>query len=330
MVSTSSQLVVCYSLGTGAGFDVQLAGLSRQICEDIAEILALNEDFVTIAQMLLVREGPEGPRYGLGLKSTAFAVFYSLPETRWIIESTRAIGGDIALTGRLVDDEDGLILSINMLDVRRNVLLFCGLEHCERDAIHHALMRLGARILASFSDRSIESWAAEIRMLVGTDSYHAYANWMSMRETERRAQREGLPAAIDRMAEHLTYALVADPNYDRALDALCDIMGKQLKTATYHFILKKLEAQASLSASKTIVVVQCLARIGNRLEADDLLGKSLEQWPESGVLWLMRGALAVDPVNAARYLSQAERLLGSEFARYRRLVDNGLLNVVGQ
>ena len=53
------KLVVCYSLGTGAGFDLQLASMSRQICEDLAEILALYEDFITVAQMIVVREDDE-------------------------------------------------------------------------------------------------------------------------------------------------------------------------------------------------------------------------------------------------------------------------------
>ena len=80
----ASKLVVCYSLGTGAGLDLQLAGLSRQICEDIAEVLALCDDFISIPQMLVVRENADID-YAVDKNACAFAVFYSLPETKWII-----------------------------------------------------------------------------------------------------------------------------------------------------------------------------------------------------------------------------------------------------
>ena len=137
MTQGANRFVVCYSLGTGAGLDLQLASLSRQLCEDLAEILALNDEFITVPQMLVVREKQE-LEYSVSHNACAFAVFYSLPETRWIIDSTKAIRGDIALTGRIMDDESGLIVSVNMVDIDTQNLLFCGnsdrfVGRCKRD-----------------------------------------------------------------------------------------------------------------------------------------------------------------------------------------------------
>ena len=56
MATSSPKLLVCYSLGTGAGLDLSLASLSRQLCEDFAELLARYENFVTVPQQVVVSE----------------------------------------------------------------------------------------------------------------------------------------------------------------------------------------------------------------------------------------------------------------------------------
>ena len=328
MASSAPKLVVCYSLGTGAGFDLSLAAMSRQICEDLAEILALNESFITVPQMVLVREN-ETIDYHVDKNACAFAVFYSLPETHWVVESTRAIGGDIALTGRIVDDESGLMLSINMLDIATGCLLFCGYETCSRDEIHLALGRLAARVLSHFTPKNAESWLPLVQEMIGTSSFHAYSNWMNMREAERRAQREGLPAPLSRIVEHLTYAITADPNYSRATLKLCEVLGNQLERRDYEFILRNLEQMYKRSEALSLIVVQSLARLGRRSDAETYLNHIIDASPSNGLFWLMRGCLRSDERLAAKDLDEARRLMGNDFNGCRSAVDNALLNVTG-
>ncbi|MBR4986922.1 MAG: hypothetical protein IKY83_14405 [Proteobacteria bacterium] len=328
MVAASKRFVVCYSLGCGAGLSLQLSSLGRQICEDLAEILALNEGFVTVPQMLVVREQPEID-YSVTRNACVFAVFYSLPETRWILDATRSIGGDIALTGRIMDDESGLILSVNMLDVRNGVLLFCGYETCEHQEIQLAVARLGAKILSHFTERSAASWQPDVQEMLGTVDYHAYANWMNMRELERRAQREGAPVPQGRVVEHLTHALQADPHYIRAGLKLCEMMSGQLERASYEFILRYLTAHANETEALSLIVVQCLARLGRRAEAESQLDRIIERHPGNGLFWLMRGCLRTDERLSSRDLDEARHLLGNDFNGCRSAVDNALLNVTG-
>ncbi|MCL2325583.1 MAG: hypothetical protein FWC40_03645 [Proteobacteria bacterium] len=328
MDTSTPRLVVCYSLGTGAGFDVQLAGLSRQICEDIAEILALHEGFIAIPQMVLVREGDD-LAYDVSKNACAFAVFYSLPETQWIADATRAIGGDIALTGRILDDDGALMLSINMLDIQRQVLLFCGYETCPRDEIHLTLCRLCARLLSHFSPRSEEAWLEDVYAMLGTRSFHAYANWMGMRETERKAQREGLSVPNERILEHVAYALVADPAYDRASDKLCEILERQLKRSNYDFIIKTLAHLSLANEAIALCYAQCLARLARRDEARSFLGGAIAKYPASPLFVLMRGCLHTDPKLAANDLAFATAQLKDKFAACRSAVEESLLNVTG-
>lgn len=324
----AGRFVVCYSLGTGAGYDLQLAGLSRQLCEDLSEILTLNDGFVTVPQMLVVREASE-IEYSVERNACAFAVFYSLPETEWIIRATKSIGGDIALTGRIMDDETGLILSVNMIDVATKNLLFCGQTTCEREEIQTALAEMGARILSHFTSRSHQDWIEEVRDMIGTKSFYAYANWMEMREVERRASREGIAAPAARLAEHMTYALNADPDYQRAGLKLCDLMANQLPRHSYEFILRYLEQHVLRSEAFALIVVQCLARLGKRDEAEKSLNSIIDKWPKNGLFRLMRGCIGCDSQKAARDLSDAEQLLGNDFKGCRAAVDNALLNVTG-
>ncbi len=328
MSSSVTRFVVCYSLGTGAGFDLQLAGLSRQLCEDFSEILALNNDFITVPQMLVVRETPDID-YNVAKNACAFAVFYSLPETKWILDATKAIGGDIALTGRIMDDETGLILSVNMVDVQTQNLLFCGCETCQREEIQSALARLGARILCHFTSRNADDWMNDVLSMVGTSSFHAYSNWMSLREVERRASREGITPPVSRMVEHLTYALSADPAFQKAGLKLCDVMAMQLERQNYELILRNLQSHALDNEAIAIVIVQCLARLGKRAEAENLLTDMIAKWSENGLFRLMRGCLSSDERQAARDLDEARILLGNDFNGCRSAVDNALLNVTG-
>ena len=328
MATGASRFVVCYSLGTGAGYDLQLAELGRQLCEDLAEILTLNEGFVTVPQMLVVREADE-IEYSVERNACAFAVFYSLPETEWIIRATKSIRGDIALTGRIMDDETGLLLSVNMIDVVTRNLLFCGQITCEREQIQTALADLGARILSHFTSRSSREWLDDVREIIGTSNFHAYANWMGMREAERRASREGIMAPAARLVEHMTYALNADPDYQRAALKLCDLMANQLPRQSYEFMLRYLEPHAMRSEALAIIVVQCLARLGKRSDAEMRLNSIIEKWPNNGLFRLMRGCIGSDNQKVSRDLGDAERLLGNDFKGCRVAVDNALLNVTG-
>ena len=327
-MAAAAKFVVCYSLGTGAGFDVQLSSLGRQICEDFAEILALNNDFVTVPQMLVVRE--EGDiSYSVSKNACAFAVFYSLPETQWILDATQAIRGDIALTGRIMDDESGLILSVNMVDTATRNLLFCGFETCPREEIHLAIAKLGARILSHFTPLSAQAWLPQAYEMIGTQNFYAYSNWMSMREVERRAQREGMRPPAARLVEHLTYALQADPMFAKAGLKLCDIMGSQLEKQQYEFILRYLLSHVHDNEALSLIVIQSLARLGRRSEAENQLGAVIEKHPKNGLFWLMRGCLRTDERLANRDLDEARHLLGNDFNGCRSAVDNALLNVTG-
>ena len=328
MASSAPKLVVCYSLGTGAGFDLSLAAMSRQICEDLAEILALNEAFITVPQMVLVREN-ETIDYRVDKNACAFAVFYSLPETHWVISATRAIGGDIALTGRILDDESGLMLSINMLDIATNNLLFCGCESCARDEIQLALVKIAARLLSHFTSQTADQWLPQVQEIVGTSSFHAYSNWMNMREAVRRAQREGMPSPLSRIVEHLTYAITADPNYTRATLKLCEVLANQLERRDYEFILRNLEPMYKRSEALSLIVVQSLARLGRRSDAESYLNHIIDASPNNGLFWLIRGCLRTDERLAAKDLDEARRLMGNDFNGCRAAVDNALLNVTG-
>ena len=328
MSSSTSKFVVCYSFGVGAGFDTNLAGIGRQICEDLSELLALNEEFITVPQMVVIHEADE-LHYSPEKNACAFAVFYSLPETQWILNATRSIGGDIALTGRILDDESGLMLTINLMDVHTRNLLFCGYETCSRNEIHLALEKLSARILAHFTDFSAASWQPKIHEMIGTSNFHAYSNWMNMREIERRAQREGMIPSHPRLVEYLTYAIEADPNYSKACLKLCSEMAYQLPHQSYEFILRYLEPKYSLNEAISLIVVQSLARLGRRLEAESCLNQIIEKHPQNGLFWLMRGCLRTDERLAARDLEEARHLLGNDFNGCRSAVDNALLNVTG-
>ena len=328
MATSSPKLLVCYSLGAGAGLDLSLASLGRQLCEDFAELLALNEGFVTVPQMVVVREA-EDLIYSPDKNACAFAVFYSLPETQWILQATRAIGGDMALTGRIVDDESGLLLSINIIDANSRDLLFCGCETCARDEIHLALQKIATRILYQFTQVPVAFWQPKVQEMLGTTQYHAYANWMNMREAERRAQREGLPAPYSRIVEHLTYALNADPQYSRAGLKLCEILANQLPRQSYEFILRYLEPNYNQNEALSLIIVQCLARLGRRMDAENMLNHIIEKRPSNGLFRLMRGCLRSDERLASRDLEDAKAMLGNDFNGCRSAVDNALLNVTG-
>lgn len=328
MASSTPKFIICYSLGVGAGFDTNLACIGRQLCEDLAELLALNEEFITIPQMVVIHEADELV-YSPEKNACAFAVFYSLPETQWIFSATRAIGGDIALTGRITDDESGLILSINLVDIHTKNLLFCGYESCTREEIHLALERITARILAHFTDISASSWLPQIHQMVGTSNFHAYSNWMNMREIERRAQREGTLPSHPKLVECLTYAIQADPNYTKACLKLCSEMAYQLPRQSYEFILRYLETKYHHNEALSLIVVQSLARLGRRSEAESCLNQIIEKHPQNGLFWLIRGSLRTDERLAARDLDEAKHLLGNDFNGCRSAVDNALLNVTG-
>lgn len=325
---TDPKLVVCYSLGAGAGFDMQLAGMSRQICEDLAEILARYDGFITVAQMIVVREGDEIV-YETGKNACAFAVFYSLPETQWVLEATRAIGGDIALTGRIVDDESGLLLSVNLVDIARNVLLFCGCETCTREKIQLAICQMGARILSRFSDLSVEEWLPKTREMLGTESFAAYANWMATREAERRAQREGLSLPYDRIAQSLAHALSADPHYERAALRLCDILVHQLQKQTYEHISRYLSKYRTETEALALINVQALVRQAKRDDAEKCLDDAIKKYPKNGVFYLMRASLRTEARAVARDIDDAKRILGNDFNRCKSMVDNALVSVTG-
>ncbi len=327
-MAENSQLVVCYALGTGAGFDTQLAGFSRQICEDFAECLALNEDFIAIPQMILVREGEE-LSYDVEKNACAFAVFYSLPETRWILDATSAIGGNIALTGRLIDDEGGVLLSISMVDVKKNVLLFCGCENSTREELHNAIASLAARALAHFTDRSKESWLNDVWEMIGTHNFHAYANWMGLREVERRAQREGLPAPTARLIEHACYALAADALFERAADKLCELLARPVTTNSCEFVVRSLANVAHMAPANALAYAQCLARLNRRDEAVAFLNQIVAKFPQDPVFSLLRGCLASDEKVAKSDLANAKKLYGEDFEHMKKLVESGLLNVSG-
>ena len=324
----TSKLVVCYSLGTGAGIDLQLASMSRQISEDLAEILALNDDFVTLPQTIVVREA-EAIEYDAAKNACAFAVFYSLPETKWILSTTRAIGGDIALTGRIVDDESGILLSVNLIDIQKNILLFCGVETAPREGLLNAITQIAAKILAHFTDAPATTWIPQVRDILGTESFPAYVNWMAVREAERRAQREGLPSPAPRSAENLIHALAADPAYTRAGLRLCELLSSQLPKSTYELILRYLKRSALENEALALIVTQALARLGSRLDAESTLTKILDKFPQNGLFWLMRGCLRSDNRLASKDLDEARRILGNDFNGCRAAVDNALLNVTG-
>lgn len=322
------KFVVCYSLGTGAGLDVGLGAMSRQICEDLAEILPLNDDFITVSQMLLVRENDE-ISYNVSKNACAFAVFYSLPETHWIISATQAIHGDIAMTGRIVDDDSGLLLGVNLLDINRKCLLFCGCETCEREKIIDAIANMGAKILAHFTPQPAEIWLPQVYDIIGTHTFNAYANWMNVREAERRAQREGSAPPLPRLVENLTHALAADPGYERAATKLCRLLTHQLPRQSYETILRYIKRAADESETLAMIVVQAMARLGSRLEAEKLLDKIIAKYPKNGAFWLMRAALRDDTKLATKDIDEAKIILGNQFNACRNAVDNALLNVTG-
>jgi lipopolysaccharide biosynthesis regulator YciM len=150
-----------------------------------------------------------------------------------------------------------------------------------------------------------------------------------MREIERRAQREGLPAPKSRIVEHLTYALSADPNYHRAALKLCDIMSHQLETHNYDFILRNLLRLVTHNEAISLIVVQSLARLNRRAEAELHLNTIIEKYPKNGLFWLMRGCLRTDEKQAARDLDEAKYLLGNDFHGCRSAVDNAFISVTG-
>lgn len=327
-MATQAQLVVCYSLGTGAGFDNFLAGFSRQLSEDFAECLALHDGFITVPQMILVNE-KDDITYDVAKNASAFAVFYSLPETRWIVDATRSIGGNLALTGRVLDDETGVLLSINVVDVNKNVLLFCGCETADRESLHVALAKLAARLLSHFTDRSEQNWLPDVWTMLGTQSFHAYVNWMRLREAERRAQREGLPSPADRLVEHACYALVADPDYARASDKLCQLLARELKSSTYAFVVKNLEPLSTHSSAIALAYAQCLARLGQRAEAEAHLSNVIRKFPDEPLFPLLRACLTQDDRIMSADLSASQRAFGNAFDRMKSLVESSILNVNG-
>lgn len=324
----NTQLVVCYSLGTGAGFDTQLAGFSRQICEDFAEILALNEDFIAIPQMILVRED-ETLKYEVDKNACAFAVFYSLPETRWVVDATRSIGGDIALVGRLMDDDGGELLSISMIDVNKNLILFCGCETTTRESLHEAVASIAAKALAHFTNRNADSWLPDVWNMLGTHSFHAYANWMGLREVERRAQREGLSAPTGRLIEHACYALAADALYDRAADKLCELLSRSDAARSAEFVVRSLANVAHMAPANALAYAQCLARLNRRDEAVEFLSNIMAKFPKDPIFLLMRGCLASDEKMAKTDLALAKTAFDSDFDHMKKLVETSLLNVTG-
>ncbi|MFA5624394.1 MAG: hypothetical protein WC966_04995 [Bradymonadales bacterium] len=312
------KLIASFSFGTGAGFDLQLAAYARQLAEDFAQILALLDSVVAIPRFILL------PQSGSILeqweeRASAFAVFYSLPDTRFILRACAELGADYALTGRLVDTEGGVILSVNLVDAERRLLLFSGQCEVERDGIMDAIIIVGCRLLGALSESKAEDWREKVIAMLGTTNFRAYSNWVSYRECQRRSVAQKQQPPYDRMAEHIIYALKEDPKYENALRELPALLRRDLSSRTKDLLISQLQGVSAHNETIALSLAWMLRKREQMELAISVLDSALTH-KESALLYLMRALCkeAKDPLGAKYDDERAVKLLGeAQFASFR-------------
>lgn len=313
MSAQGTRFIACFSFGTGAGFDLQLAANARQLAEDFSDILALLDNVVAIPRTLLIPQG-ELSASMWERRASAFAVFYSLPDTSFLLRSASNLGADCALTGRIIDTEGSLILSVNLLDVQRRVLLFSGQEECAREAIPEAIVALGSKLLTALDENKAKDWIPALWAMLGTRNFRAYTNWLGYRECIRRAAAQNQPQPSDRMLEHLVYALKDDPHYQKALRALPQALRAPLSTRSLDLAISQLSPLADNSETIALSLAWVHKLQGQNDLGCVLLDRCIAKHPEAALLYLMRSICkkAKDPGAAQTDASRARELLGEE------------------
>jgi len=151
MDDAQNHLVTCFAFGTGAG-EPTLAPIGRQLAESLATILCLRDAFITVPQVFVTRGQQTPTPLRDDRIQSAFAVFYSLPETRLVRKASRRLGARFALTGRIIGEGSEFLLGANLLDVERVLLLGSVQRQCPREALLEGIAELGAYFLGRFTD----------------------------------------------------------------------------------------------------------------------------------------------------------------------------------
>lgn len=311
-------VVGCFAFGTGVG-EPMLARVGRQLAEDLAAILRLHPAFVTVPQMLSVDSRDP---HDEGKLRSAFAVFYSLPETRLVREAARRLGARLALTGRLVGEGPTVHLGMNMLDVERVLLLGCSQVSAPREDLVEVTIDGAARLLGRFSSRPRAELVEQAGAIIGTRSYHAYFNWALAQDLERSAQAQQTPADERRLVQRLGWALRHDALFARPLHRMIDVLYATHDQAVLREIATFMEQVALALPGVGLVHGEALRRMGEVQGARDVLERVVERFPYCAQGFYLLGELesAQRPRVAANHYRQAH-LLEPRNAVYARKVE---------
>lgn len=296
-------VVGCFAFGTGIG-EPMLARVGRQLAEDVAAILRLHPAFVTVPQLLAV-DRPD-PLDSSKVRS-AFAVFYSLPETRIVREAARELGARLALTGRLVGEGGNIHLGMNILDVERTLLLGCAQLGAAREDLVDAVIEGSVRLLSRFSARPRAELASEAAALLGTRSYHAYYNFALAMDLERTALASGERVDDARMVQRLGWALRHDGKFVRALERMVSIVYATQSEQALRETVTFLSQVELLLPGVGLLHGEALRRLGDVQGAREALEQVAERFPYCAQAYYLLGDLEASerPRVAANHYRQA-------------------------
>ncbi len=300
-------MVACFALGTGAG-DPQLAVVARQMAEDLAEVLTLRPGFVTLSPALLVEEG--GSSLQGGRLRSAFATFFSLPETRWVRATAGRLGAQIAVSGRLIGEGKEVHLGVNAVDIARGTLLFCTQQRGGREEVPSLLCDAGERLLSAFSGEARPRWRSAVQSQIGTGHFRAYTNWSMARDMERQEALGLRRMNRSRWLERLCFALGDDAAFHKVSRVLVSALESGLSPAELQVILKGLKGVSDKHLAPMMVLAEAQRQAGALAEARGTLRSAVRRHEGSGALWFMLGEIesALNLPSAAECLRRGGEL----------------------
>jgi hypothetical protein len=276
--------VVVFSLSAGGGMSGPLA---RQATESLAEALSRFEALPARAHHLLgddldawLGAAPEeaaAPR-------VRFILLETLPSQAVLREATEALGGRLALTGRLSLRRDALTLLLNLWDTQTAHLLWCASHEAPREALPRLLAECAAE--AAFrleAAPTLDEALRRARAAVGTQDLSALEAYATATERLRAwaLQHDERPPHGD-IAKALCRALELDPGFEPARLLLLEHALGRLQAEDRRWAEDFLQASRKLPTSP---ILYGLLRVEAAICAKDaeqakLLARELRQrWP---------------------------------------------------
>ena len=278
---SGSRVLVSYSFGSSLGGGEGMAILGRQLAEEFSEYCALLPGFISVPQIIVHEGTGEDPVYSAGKDSRAYAVFYSLPETSWMLRSTRLLGGDYCLTGRISVSDGVWILGLNVLDVHSGHIVFCRTERFFREALCACLQGVGERLmiqLGEVDDVGRLDLSNSLRKMRGTESFGAFMNWARVRDYERGLFLHSGDSVRDKVVEHCIFGLQSDPGYRRCTLRLMSVLYESRNVEAMARVISGLHDLSLSDSYLGSLVAWCYYRTGRLAECSLHLSELVKRY----------------------------------------------------